>query len=509
MESRTKNGIRNIGSGIINRILLIVFPFITRTILLYSLGSEYLGLNSLFTSILTVLNLAELGFGSALVFSMYKPIAENDKKKICALLSVYKKIFVTIGILIAILGIAITPFIPKIINGDIPANANIYILYIIYLSNTVVSYIFFAHKRALLIAYQRNDIVTNINSVISILLYCIQTVILLLCHNYYLYILFMPILTIVENIVVARKATKLFPEINCSGKISKSDIEKIKQHIKGLAIQNICSASRNSFDSIVISLYLGLNSIAIYNNYFFIMNAIHSLLYQIPNSIRATVGNSIASESIDKNYKLFNVMTLLYQWASGWCLTCLMCLYQPFMKIWMGEKMLCEFSTVILFCIYFFELCMSDIIVLYKDGAGLWWQGRYRTSIEAVANLFLNFFLGWLYGTNGIILATIITMTIIGHGYGGYIVFHYYFKTKKYLNYIFLQLRYFAVIFSVSAITYTVCSYINDTGVNTLLIKGIICIFIPNLLYLVIFKFSNYFDETVIFVKNIIYSIKK
>ena len=193
MESRTKNGIRNIGSGIINRILLIVFPFITRTILLYSLGSEYLGLNSLFTSILTVLNLAELGFGSALVFSMYKPIAENDKKKICALLSVYKKIFVTIGILIAILGIAITPFIPKIINGDIPTNANIYILYIIYLSNTVVSYIFFAHKRALLIAYQRNDIVTNINSVISILLYCIQTVILLLYHNYYLYILFMPI----------------------------------------------------------------------------------------------------------------------------------------------------------------------------------------------------------------------------------------------------------------------------------------------------------------------------
>ena len=143
MESRTKNGIRNIGSGIINRILLIVFPFITRTILLYSLGSEYLGLNSLFTSILTVLNLAELGFGSALVFSMYKPIAENDKKKICALLSIYKKIFVTIGILIAILGIAITPFIPKIINGDIPANANIYILYIIFLVRQSIYYIIF------------------------------------------------------------------------------------------------------------------------------------------------------------------------------------------------------------------------------------------------------------------------------------------------------------------------------------------------------------------------------
>lgn len=496
MDSRTKNGTRNILSGLINRLLLILLPFIIRTILINELGSEYLGLNSLFASILTVLNIAELGFGSALVYSMYKPIAEKNDVTVCALLSLYKKIYFFIGVIILSVGLILTPFVPKLISGTIPGEINIYVLYIIYLVNTSFSYLFFAHRRALLVAYQRNDVITNINSILSIILYLVQAIVLIWFKDYYLYLIIMPVFTIAENIIVAKVSYNRFPNISCVGNVSKKDRLEIKNHVKGLALQNICSASRNSFDSIIISLYLGLASIAIYNNYYFIMNAVHTFIYQIPNSIRASVGNSIVSENIRKNFKIFNTMTLLYQWLSGWCLVCLFCLFQPFMKIWMGESMLCSNTTVILLCVYFFELCMSDIIVLYKDGAGLWWHGRYRTIIEAIANLFLNFLLGWIFGLNGIIIATIITMTIIGHGYGGYIVFHYYFVEESYVKYIFTQLKYLVISFGVAFITYFICSNIVDRGIVSFIYKIIICIIVPNLLFLFIYKHSRYFEDS-------------
>lgn len=503
MNGRTKNGVRNIAAAVVNRLILTLMPFVVRTVIVKFLGSDYLGLNGLFTSVLVVLNLAELGFGSALVYSMYKPIAENDEDKICALLSLYKKIYIYIGIVILSVGSILTPFLPKLIKSDVPPDVNLYILYFIYLFNTAGSYFVFADRRALLIAHQRSDITSNINTIISVILYTTQIVVLIAFKNYYVYIIALPVFTILENIFVGFRSKKDYGHLICKGEISKDEKKKIGTHIKGLAIQNFCSASRNAFDSIVISMYFGLTSIAIYNNYYYIMNAVHAFLYQIPNSIRATVGNSIAGETINKNFRDFNVMTLIYQWGSGWCLCCLLCLYQPFMKLWMGEPLMASFSTIVLLCLYFFELCMSDIIVLYKDGAGLWWHGRYRTIIEAITNLILNFVLGKYFGINGIIFATIITLTLIGHGYGGYIVFHYYFKTESYGKYVLLQLFYLACATSASGLTYFVCTCIQVDGIAELFIRFIICLIVPNVIYYLVFRTSKYYRESLSFIKNI------
>lgn len=507
MTGRTKNGVRNIIAAVINRSILTIMPFAVRTIIVKALGSEFLGLNGFFTSVLMVLNLAELGFGSALVYSMYKPIVENDETKICALLALYKKIYVRIGLIILLVGSLLILFVSNFINGEMPSSVNIYIIYIIYLLNTIVSYIFFADRRALIVAYQRSDITSNINSIISIVLYSTQITVLIAFKNYYIYVFAFPIFTIIENILVALRTKKDYIHLKAYGDVSTEEKKKILTHVKGLAIQNFCSASRNAFDSIVISMYLGLTAIAIYNNYYYIMNAIHAFLYQIPNSIRATVGNSIASESVQKNFKDFNVMTLIYQWSSGWCLCCLLCLYQPFMKIWMGEQLMASFLTVILLCLYFFELCMSDIIALYKDGAGLWWHGRYRTIIEALANLILNFVLGRFFGINGIIIATIVTMTLIGHGYGGYIVFHYYFKSEKYERYVLTQFYYLLCTFIVAAITYTICTLLHVGPIATLMSRLCLCLVVPNIIYYYIFRRNKYFSDSVEFLKSIFHIV--
>lgn len=493
MDSRTKNGTRNIISGVINRIVLLLFPFITRTLIINILGSGYLGLNSLFTSILTVLNLSELGFGSALVYTMYKPVAEGDETKICALLALYKKIYHIIGIVICAVGLGILPFIPNLINGTWPDGINIYIIYIIYLGNTSISYFAFAHKKALLTAYQRSDLISNINSIISIVSYIVQIVLLIVFRNYYIYIFVLPIFTIIENMWVAVVTKKMYPNIVCKGKVLREELKDISNHVKGIALQKICSTSRNSFDSVVISMYLGLSTIAMYGNYYYIMSSIHAFLYQIPNAIRASVGNSVTSENLGKNHKDFQTMNYLYMWLSGWCFVCLMCLYQPFMKIWMGTELMFPMQTVILFCIYFYELSMSDIIALYKDGAGLWWHGRYRTIVEAIANLALNFLLGWLWGVNGILVATILTMALIGIGYGGYIVFQYYFGIEKFSKYLLAQGAFFAVTAFVSFITWRICGFIPDVGFETLILKGLICIILPNGLFWIVYsRFPSY-----------------
>ncbi|RGX70923.1 hypothetical protein, partial [Bacteroides stercorirosoris] len=174
MDSRLNNSTRNIFAGLINKVLLILFPFISRTAIIYALGNEYLGLNSLFSSILMVLNLSELGISSALVYSMYKPIADDDKVKIRALLAVYKKWFRVIGVTLLTVGLTLLPFLKYLIKGEVPSDVNLYLLYLIYLFNTSLGYFLFAEKRALLTAYQRSDIVSNINSFVSLFLYLSQ-----------------------------------------------------------------------------------------------------------------------------------------------------------------------------------------------------------------------------------------------------------------------------------------------------------------------------------------------
>lgn len=505
-----KNGARNITAGFINRVILMLLPVLLRSTIVSALGSGYLGLSSLFLSILDVLNLSELGFGEALVYSMYKPIAENDEERICAILGFYKKIYHIISIVILVIGLFLMPFIPHLIRGEWPEDINIYLLYLIYLFNAILSYSLFAHKRSLLTAYQRNDIISNVSTILSLTSYSIQIIVLLITQNYYVYVCILPIFTIVNNLVVAVITKKKYPYLYAEKKaISILDKNAIKKHVKGLAIQKIGAATRNSFDNIIISMSLGLTATAIYGNYYSIMFAVHIFLYQIPNAIRASVGNSITSEGVSKNFRDFNLISFIYMWISGWCVVCLICLFQPFMQIWMGRNNLFPMDIVVLFCVYFIEFSFSDILWLYRDAAGLWWHGRYAAIIEALANLILNFILGYLFGVRGILIATIITFGIISNGYYGYIIFKYYFGLEKIRKSVFDNLTYLMTTVFVSIITFMCCQIMGEFGIKTLLIRGCICLVLPNILFFALYRKNKYFNDAVRFLKNIAKTLKR
>lgn len=499
-----KNTTRNIIWGIVNRIFAFLLPFIMRTFLIYLLGTEYLGLDGLFSSVLQMLNIAELGLNAAIVFSMYKPIAENNSEKICALLKLYRSAYRIIGALILIVGTLISPLLPKLIKGNIPAVLNLYLFYFLFLVNTVISYWMFAYKKSLLSAHQREDLNMNTNTVITLLKSVLQIMLIAVYHNYYWYLFVMIAATIVENLSIEILTRKLFPEYICRGQLERDSRKDISRRISGLMIQKVCQVSRNSMDNIIISAYLGLSHVTIYGNYYTIIYAIHTLLGCITKAMSASVGTKIAVSAPENNHADMMRFNFMYMWVASVCSICLLILFQPFMMLWMGENLMFPQIDVILLCIYLYVLCIGDIRSVYVTGAGLWWEGRYRSAAEATTNIVLNIVLGKYMGVSGIILATILSILIINFGYGSTIIYRYYFKNGKAYIFYLQNIFYAAVTVVTALIAAIICNRLPDGSVINLIVKGLAAFFVSNLCLLLAYHRTERFQDAVYFMKKMI-----
>lgn len=495
--ARTQNAKRNIYSGIVNKATKIFLPFFIRAFLIQKLGIEYLGLDSLFSSVLQVLNLAELGFGSAIVYNMYQPIAENDEETICALLKFYRNIYRIMGTLIFIIGLILIPFIPHLINGDYPSSLNIYALYFIYLVNTSLTYWMYAYKTALLNAYQRVDLLNNVSTFTSVILNISQIAILYGFNNYYLFLLAMPACTCLNNVINAFIVKKMYPRLVCKGLLSPEIKAQIKEKVFGLAVYQLCSASRNTFDSIFISRFLNISLTAIYANYLYVTVALLSFLSIIKDSILAGVGNSIVQETVEKNYNDMKKLNFIFMWISGWCTVCLLCLFQPFMELWMGAQLMFDYSVVVLLCIYFYAQTMGTIRALYSDAKGLWYENRIRTIAESISNLILNYIFVQVMGIHGIILASLLSLIIIGFGFGAKIVFQFYFKNGKLGEFFLAHLRYASVTAFISIVMIIICHHITLGGIIGLILKFMLCCIIPNTGYFLIYYHTYDYKESI------------
>ena len=485
---RSGNAKRNIAFGAANKVAFIVLPFITRTVMKQAIGVGYLGLNGLFSSILSVLSLAEMGFSSAIVYNMYRPVAEGDGAAIGALLNYYRRIYRRVGLAILLAGLALLPFLPRLVRGEVPGDVSLYALYLVYLGNTAISYFLFGYLSALLAAHQRNDVTSRISLLTTAMLNAAQVVALLTARNYYVYVLLIPLFTVLNNLCAAVAARRMYPNIHCEGDISPQTRRDIGVKVRGLMVYKLCGTSRNAFDSIVISAMLGLTATAMYNNYFYVMSAAVSMMSVLYNSIMGGIGNSVVTESREKNYADMNKFNFLYMWVAGWCAACLLCLMQPMMRIWMGEALMFPMPAVVLFCLYFYILKMGDIRFVYVEVNGLWWEHRYRAVVESLGNLVLNVALGKLLGVYGVILATILTLFVINFCYGSRILFRHYFTEQSPRPYYLQHFLYMGVTAAVCAVTYGTCSLIRAGGWTALLLRGAMCCALPNLLYLAVYS---------------------
>lgn len=493
---RSKNAVRNIKVGILCNLISVFFPFMLRTILIHTVGVEYLGLNGLFSSILSVLSLAELGFGSAMVFYMYRAIANDDTQQINALLYAYRKVYSIIGVIILLIGIALIPFLPKLIQGSYPAGIHPVVIYLLYLINTVTSYFMFAYRGSLLTAFQRKDIASWIYLLIHVGQYLTQAVLLLTFKNYYLYLAVIPVFTILSNLCIAVVSKRMFPQFYPQGDLDPELRKDIKSRVGSLMLSKVCQSSRNSLDNIFLSMYIGLSSIALYNNYFYVMNSVSQILTISVGAVAAGIGNSYFSESEEKNHKDMMRMYFVYMWAAGWCTICMLCLYQPFMKIWAGEQFLFPFPSVVLVCCYFYLLKVGDLRGSYAAAAGLWNYEKGPIVFELILNISLNGFLGRVWGVNGIISSTLISMFLVNFCWKTQITYRHCFPHHRVSAYYLFHLKSVSITAIVAIPTFLLCEMIPD-GLLYLGLKLAICLVLPNILFYLIYHNTCAYQEAV------------
>ena len=494
---RTGNASRNILFGIILKLYQILIPFVMRTMMIYFMGIEYLGLNSLFTSVLQVLNLAELGVGSAMVYSMYKPIAEDNTDAICALMLLYRKYYRVIGAIIGIIGLILTPMIPSLISGDVPAGINVYILYLLHLSATVASYWLFAYKDCLLTAHQRVDIASKVTIVTTTLQYVLQFAALAITKNYYLYLIAALGTQVINNIIKAIIATKMYPQYSPTGKMEREVVAGINRRIKDLFTAKIGGVIINSSDTLVISAVLGLTVLAIYQNYFFILSSVIGFAAVVFSACTAGIGNSIIIETKEKNYNDLKKFTFLTFWMSVFCCSSFLVLYQPFMELWVGKEYMLSYPAVICFAVYFYINEQIQLLFTYKDAAGIWHADRFRPLITSVVNLILNIILVRFWGIYGILLATVISRLAIGIPWIVYNLFTALFERKMMKDYVKRMLSYAIVAVAICGITAILCHVIRLSLIALLITRVIIVCIVPNIMVVLVYRKKIEFQQSI------------
>lgn len=490
---RTKNAVKNVAFGLITKVCQVIIPFMMRTAMIRFMGISYLGLNSLFTSVLQVLNLAELGVGSAMIYSMYRPIAEDDQRKICALMCLYRKYYHIIGLVIALAGLLMTPFIPGLISSDVPEGINIYALYLLNLAVTVLSYWLYAYESSVLYAYQRTDVISKVALITSSVQYLLQFLVLWLFHNYYLYILMMLGIQIATNIFTAAAARRLYPACVPQGKLDRASVKEINGRIRDLFTSKIGSVVVNSVDTIVISAFLGLATLAVYQNYYFILSSVSGFVAIIFNACTAGIGNSIVLESGEKNFNDLKKFTFLTAWIAGFCSACLLCLFQPFMRIWVGEALELPDRAVVCLSIYFFVFEMNHLLNTFKDAGGIWRKDRFRPLVTAMANLGMNLVMVQFWGIYGVILSTVLSMLLVGMPWLLHNLFSILFEQSHLKVYLKTLLFYGMISIVACSVTAAACGFIRLGDWGTFLGRMLVCFVAPNIIFYIAYRKTEEF----------------
>jgi O-antigen/teichoic acid export membrane protein len=428
-----KNVKRNMVANAASSGIRLLFPFLNRTLFLWLLGPEYLGLNGLFASILGVLMLAELGFGKAVVCSMYKPVADDDRELLCGYLRFYRTVYRCVGAAIFIIGLSLLPFLDKLVHGTVPPDVDLHILYIIHLVNTAASYFLFAYRGVVLGAHHRNDVITNIRTGVSIAQYVTVFLILLVTRNYYHYILATVAFTVVQNVLLVKASRRLFPDIEPRGALPPEMRRRVISDVKSIFMHKVGGVITYSTDNLVISAFLGLVAVASYGNYYYVMASVAGIVEVVYSSMTGGFGNKIYTESKEENFRLFMRMNRLSMAVVVFCSAMMTAMYQPFMVVWVkGDPALMRHAlTPVLMVLFFYIVQSRQVLLAFKSAASLWRQDRWKPIVAGAVNLVTNIlfvlFLPDAYKLDGVIFSTIIGLVLIQVPWESHVMFTNFF----------------------------------------------------------------------------------
>lgn len=503
--SRTKNSLRNMAVGIVGQIFVVLIQFVSRSVFIDILGAKYLGLTGLFTNIISMLALSELGVGTAIMYKLYKPISENDERKIYVLMKFFKKVYQIIGIVVLGLGLLLLPFLKTLINDDV-SSINIYFIFLLYLAQSVSSYFFFAYKTTLIDANQKSYITVGINYLFVVLSHILQIIFLIVFKNFTIYVAISIVTTIIMNFVISRICDKMYPFINKKSDevLDKNERKEIFKDCSALVIYKANAVVLNATDNLILSSFIGLSIVGLYSNYLLIFTFINTVLTKFYTAITASLGNLNTSDDIEHKYNIFEVINFISFAIFVIASLGIIFVSSTFIEVWLGKEFLLGFDTVILLGIKMYIDGQKKVLSTYRTTLGLFQQAKYRPLAGAIINLVASIILVNIIGISGVILGTIIADLLTYMWFDPYIIYkHSFIRSPK--PYYIRRLCYFVMFIMITAITYMLINLINVAGIIGIIINTLICIITP----VIIISLFTYKTKEFKYILNLINQITK
>ena len=446
--SRTRAALLNSSIASIGQIATLVMQFVARTFFIHILGQQYLGLNGLFTNILTFLNFAEMGIGSAITYALYEPLATENRPQIAALMRQFKKWYQYIALIVAIGGIILTPFLPYLVHNQATNFVNVYVAFLLALGNTVASYLV-SYKRTLLIANQQGYLNT-INTIgYSLVQQIVQVIFLLLYANFYLYLFIQLLFMVISNVHVSHVVDKMYPYLNDykDERVDGNTLSYFKKNIVGMLSSKVGGIVVNGTDNILLSYFIGLDAVGLYSNYTLILNGLTNVLNQAVTSVASSVGNLAASRGSQEKqkrvfYNYYALSTLLVLFATvGFT-----AFSSTFIRYWIGSRYIYTQLPLFLISLNFYFQGIRQPVITYTNAYGLYWYARYKSIFESVVNLVVSIvlikFTG--LGISAVLLGTITSNMLVNLWWEPLIVFKWGLK-KGYLKFMLLNIIYIII----------------------------------------------------------------
>ncbi|MDO4526634.1 MAG: hypothetical protein Q4B87_00895 [Candidatus Saccharibacteria bacterium] len=426
---RTENSIKNVFWTTAAFGINLIVNFIARKFFIEILGAEYNGLNSLLTSIISILSIAELGIGTTIIYYLYKPLHEKNKELIKSLMEFYKKSYRLIASIVLLLGLAIMPFLTSII-GEINIDINIYIVYILFLLESVVSYLF-SYKRSIIIADQKERIIKYTHIGIILLMNVMQIATLYLTKNYYVFLLIKILFTCLENIILANIANRKYSFIKEKANSLPTGVRRgLTKKIRAMFYHQIGGFVVNGTDNIMISIMFGVTEVGMYNNYFLIVTSIFGLIDGVFSGVTASIGNLLVAKNKKDSLSVYRgILGISYVLAIYITSTFCVCV-QPLVRIWLGDAYIMSELVVVVLAVYLYFKIMKLPTVAFKNAAGIFYEDRFVPIIESVVNIVASLICAKIFGVSGIIMGTIISTFVLYFGSYPFIVYKQVFAVS-------------------------------------------------------------------------------
>lgn len=414
---------RNIKYSAVNYIAVNLLKFLVRMVFVKTLPIEYLGVNGLFSNILVMLSLAELGIGPAIVYSLYKPLAYGDKESVKSIMCLFKKVYIAVGGIILALGLMLFPFLDIFIK-DGQSVPQVHYFYLVFLLNTVVSYLW-TYKRSLLIADQKQYVVNIYQAAVQVLVSVLQIILLLIFADYWCFIILMLLGTVLENFSIAHKADKEYPYLNEEAEVLGVDIkQQIVKNTKAMICHKIGGMVVFSSSNLVLSKFAGLAAVGLYSNYYMVIVALNAFAAKFFESITASIGNLMVLEESSKKIKAFKITEFITALQATVCFCGLFVLFNPFVELWVGKAYLFSEAVVAAMAFSFYLTYMRKAVLMFRDACGLYWNDRYKPLAESVINLTASIYLTIHYGVIGVVIGGIISTLLTCFWVEPYVLFN-------------------------------------------------------------------------------------